>query len=438
MNENTPKVYRIRDYRMPAAQDKLATLNRRGAKLGCAPAVLTVVGHEDVPVFQKHDGIIIEPRRQIGVNRYVLCTVVGAAPKFAGWTLAACIENTDGGNIMRKSPDCTAELNPRFRTCASGCDHCNKPRNRKETFVVIHENGAQKLVGRDCIRDFLGHDSPENILQRAEWALGISGCFDDLDDADSISGDGWSGGTTLASTDALMAYAATATRVYGFISGSRARAAQEAGSNLESTGATAMRWMSPAPLNMSAKERAERQVPTEVDEARASAARAYVLASLGLRNDLSDFENNLLVVCRADAVDRKNIGLVAFVVEYHARETEKTLAREREAKAAASSTYYPAEPKTRCRGVAVRYLRSIGYESQFGPGYFHLFSTVEGGHTLKWSTGTAMNNVLPGTEYVATFTVKAHDEYKGAKQTTISRAKLKQEFGMKPLAEVAS
>lgn len=421
-NDTQPKVYRIRDSRMPVAQDKLATLNRRGAKLGCAPAVLTVIGHEDKPVWQKFDGVIVEPRRQIGVNRYMLCTVQGAAPKFAGWTLAACIENTDGGNIMRKSPDCLVELDPRFRTCASGCDHCNKPRNRKETFVVIHDTGAQKLVGRDCIRDFLGHDSPDNILARAEWALSLDGCLDELADGGMEMG-GWSS-ETKATTDTLLAYAACAIRVYGFISGSRARASQECGGNLESTGGTALRWMLPPPLRMSEKERAERQTPTEADTARGEAARAYVLASLGNRNNLSDFENNLLVVCRADAVDRKNIGLVAFVVEYHARETEKSLARERDALAAASSTHYPVEPKTRVRNVAIRYLRSIGYDSKFGPGYFHLFSTVEGGHTLKWSTGSPMDNVLPGTVYTATFTVKAHDEYKGAKQTTISRAVL--------------
>lgn len=418
-NETQPRIYRIPVHRMEAAQAKLDILNRRGAKLGCAPAKLTVTGYDDVPIFQTHDGIIIEPRRQIGVNRFALCTVTGEAPKFAGWALAACIENTDGGNIMRKSPDCLVELDPRFRTCASGCDHCNMPRNRKETFVVIHDTGAQKLVGRDCIRDFLGHNSPANILQRAEWALSLDGCFDDLEDADSIRG-GWCE-NSLTSVDTLLAYAACATRVYGFISGARVRAALEQfGSNLESTGGTAQRWMLPPPKNMSEKERAERQVPTEADIARGNSARSFVLNSLGARNNLSDFENNLLVACRAEAVDRKNIGLVAFVVEYHARETEKTLARERDAKNAAASTHYPAEPKTRVRGVKVQYLRSIGYESQFGAGYFHLFTTAEG-CILKWSTGSAMDNVQPGTEYTATFTVKSHDDYKGAKQTSVSR-----------------
>lgn len=417
MNDNETRIYKIHTARLDGARAKLDKLNTRAARLGCAPAVLTVTGYHDEPVYaQDIDGNAIFPRRQVGVTRYALVTVTGEAPKFAGWTLAACIENTDGGNIMRKSPDCKVELEPRFRTCASGCDHCNMPRNRKETFVVIHDSGAQKLVGRDCIRDFLGHDSPDNILARAEWAISLDGTLAEFEGDCGCGPD-----STLASTDALLAYAACATRVYGFISGSRARAAELAGSNLESTGATAQRWMLPSPKGAGRKELAERQRPTEVDDARAAAARAFVLATLGTRADLSDFENNLLVACRADFVDRKNVGLLAFVVEYHARETEKSLAREREAKANAAATYFPAEPKTRVKNVKVKYLRSIGYESQWGAGYFHLFSTVEGGHTLKWSTGTAMYNVQPGTEYSVTFTVKSHDEFRGAKQTSVSR-----------------
>lgn len=426
MNENTkatePRVYRIHEFRMPRAQEKLDALNRRGLRLGCPPAKMTQVGVEDVPVFEKDcEGRIVEPRRQIGVNRYILVTVNGAAPKFAGWTLAACIENTDGGNIMRKAPDCLVELDPRFRTCASGCEHCNQTRNRKETFVVIHEAGAQKLVGRDCIRDFLGHDSPDNILARAEWSIGLEGCLGEFEDGMDCGG-GWTR-DTRATIETLLAYAACATRVYGFISGTRAREARDCGKNLESTGQTALRWMTPPRPNMTKEERDERQKPTDVDTARGIAARAFVLDTLGNRTDLSDFENNLLVICRAETVDEKNTGLAAFVVEYHARETEKTLAREREAKAGAASTHY-GTPKVRVKGVAVRYLRSIGYESQYGAGFFHFFTTVEGGHILKWSTGTPMDDVQPGTEYRATFTVKAHDDYKGTKQTSITRAVL--------------
>lgn len=422
MNDNEPRKLKINVERWEAALDRLQALNNHARRLGCPPARLTILEVLDVPIYAEDcEGRKLQPERVIGYRRYNVCTVEGEPPKFAGWTLGACVENTDGGNLLRKSPMFKGELDPRFRSCASHCEHCNTKRNRKETFVVVHEDGSQKLVGRDCIRDFLGHESPENMLARFQWTLSLGGAFDEFE------GDDYCGGSssTLASTDAMLAYSACATRVYGFISSTRAREYNAAGGNMESTAATALRWMMPAPRGLDEKARAERQIPTEGDDARAAAARKYVLDTLGAKAGLSDFESNLLVACKAELADRKNMGLLAFVVEYHARETEKSLARQREA--ATVRVHYPAIEKDRVKGVKVRYVRSIGYESQFGAGYFHIFNAGEANeHILKWSTGTAMEDTTPGKEYVATFTIKRHTEFNGTPQTEVNRMKLEE------------
>ena len=419
MTDNEPRTLKINVSRWEAALDRLASLNKTAARLGCPAARLTILSVKDEPIYATDcEGRTLHPERIIGVRRFNICTVEGESAKFAGWTLGACVENTDGGNILRKSPMFKGELDPRFRTCASGCEHCNTKRNRKETFVVVHENGDQKLVGRDCIRDFLGHQSPENMLARFQWTLSLEGAFDEFES----DGYGYGSDSTLTTTDAMLAYSACATRVYGFISSTRAREYNEAGGNLESTAGTASRWMSPPPKNMTEKERAERQTPSEVDDARASAARQYVLDTLVAKAGLTDFESNLLVACRAEYADRKNIGLLAFVVEYHARETEKSLARQREA--AIVRVHYPAAEKSRISGIKLVYVRSIGYESQFGAGFFHIFNAGENNqHLLKWSTGTAMEDTTPGKEYVATLTIKRHTEFNGMPQTEINRVK---------------
>ena len=41
-------------------------------------------------------------------------------------------------------------------------------RNRRETFIVVHENGDQKMVGSDCIKDFLGHVDPHTDRARRQ------------------------------------------------------------------------------------------------------------------------------------------------------------------------------------------------------------------------------------------------------------------------------
>jgi hypothetical protein len=56
------------------------------------------------------------------------------------------------------------ELPERFRTLGPVCEHCHLSRGRKETFIVRHEDGRMVQVGRQCLRDFLGHDSPDHLV----------------------------------------------------------------------------------------------------------------------------------------------------------------------------------------------------------------------------------------------------------------------------------
>jgi hypothetical protein len=40
------------------------------------------------------------------------------------------------------------------------CEHCNTKRNRNETFLLQEiESGNYKLIGRQCVRDFIGYDA---------------------------------------------------------------------------------------------------------------------------------------------------------------------------------------------------------------------------------------------------------------------------------------
>ena len=72
-------------------------------------------------------------------------------------------------------------------------------------------------------------------------------------------------------------------------------------------------------------------------------------------------------------------------------------------------------------------LKTICYESCYGTGYFHLF-TDDNGNVFKWSTNKALltddyHSIDEGTRLSLTGTVKSHDEYRGVKQTVITRCK---------------
>ena len=107
---------------------------------------------------------------------YEFCDITVSAPdlKFDGWTFCASV--TDIGadqNLLSVAEG--VELPDRFRnTDHNKCEHCNKSRNRKETFIVGNESGEFKQVGRSCLKDFLGHHIDGKISALTEWFHVIS------------------------------------------------------------------------------------------------------------------------------------------------------------------------------------------------------------------------------------------------------------------------
>lgn len=408
---NTTTTYRVFEPNLPRLRADIEKLNKRGAKLGAVPITITPTGNvEEVPVLNYNvrdsNG---QPTVQ-RVNRFVFVDVAGESPKFAGWELAACVEHAEEGNILRKSPTCKVELNS-FRTGAPRCDHCNTIRNRRSTYILIHDSGTQKLVGSNCIKNFLGHEDPQLLARCAElvWSLNELCTWAEEDEGFETGGSSH----PRLHVDTFLAYAACAIRRLGFVSSKRAQETNAAGGNTQSTACTARCWLQPGPKCV---EGVDYFKPEAVDFTAGIAAKQHVLDTFSPKDaeTLSDFEHNLFTVCKCDSVEFTNTGLLAFVPEYYARSIES-------AKVAATQNYF-GEVGKRYRGIEVSYLKSTGWDSAYGWTYLHTFATADGAKLL-WKSGSNVDGCA-GQKLSATFTVKSHEEYKGHKQTKISRAVL--------------
>lgn len=75
---------------------------------------------------------------------------VEGVAKINGWTFVAKICHEAGGNVICNAPDmeCPAE----YRDAKPHCDHCHSERHRNETFVIVSENGEYKQVGKSCLK----------------------------------------------------------------------------------------------------------------------------------------------------------------------------------------------------------------------------------------------------------------------------------------------
>lgn len=408
MNENISKNYWIVDRNLASFEHELAKLNRRAARLNVAPIQYRKTGQKRVEE-QKSEvtGLVVR------VIEYSEVEVSGQAPKFAGWSLAAVIEHTPEGNILRKSPDCSLEL-AAYRAVKPLCEHCKTVRNRKDTYLVVHDDGSIKQIGHDCIKDFLGHKDPHALAHLAElwFSLGeLAGLGEDYD------GFGMGSSDDSIYAKSFYAFAALAIRRFGYVS--RKYQQEHPEQQVVTTREMVMTWMFPSREDL---ERARRKGeewphPEEQDVKFAEAACEHVQNELGQKENLSDFESNILIASKLEVLERRTAGIAAYVPEHYRRSIQQ--AEERKAKQAESNNAHFGEVGKRYRNVKLVYTGSVSWDSEFGTQYRHNFFTADK-IKVSWKTGTCLG-LDAGTEVEATFTVKNHGDYKGWKQTDISR-----------------
>ena len=109
----------------------------------------------------------IEPRPQIVRDGDLLqwVTILVRPPRAAGWSLAARYDIDPLGmaaTIPHSVPG--IELPRRYWTLGEPvCEHCHTVRDRRAVFLLAHADGRHILVGRSCLKAFLGCPDPERI-----------------------------------------------------------------------------------------------------------------------------------------------------------------------------------------------------------------------------------------------------------------------------------
>lgn len=138
---------------------RVGELNKRAEKLGVPPIVLTIGEPEERASEERPGG---------GATFYAV-EVLGERIGLEGWRFLGTIEHGAEANILRAAPG--QELAESYRHAAKACDHCGVKRARKDTFVVEHDDGTTKQLGRSCIRDYLGHRNAQAI---ASWLTEVA------------------------------------------------------------------------------------------------------------------------------------------------------------------------------------------------------------------------------------------------------------------------
>lgn len=405
-------------------------------------APISYVINRDIFEDRKLKFIDREHKEVERIVRYYRVDVAGEKPKFAGWKFVGTLEHTTEGNILRLLPNETCPEH--FRTLAPYCDHCQvKNRVRKDTYIVAHENGEFKQVGSGCIKDFLGAASPQTLAKMAEnW---IS--FQDL--LEITKGVGFGGVYFNVERWDIMKFLSKVCAIVRVDNGrfvSRAavnRMIEKYGEGCrtpEVTGQKAfeMEWPSadtykyrrddlvkyttlPEDEKMAEKviEWAMGEFGGGLSDTDADSIQASILGTQQGRQ-LNDFEHNLYVVAKGQSIERRTMGIAAYLVQAYRK--AHNLVPEYKPKERLNSNFVGTVGE-RLRMLEVTLEKRFTWNSmELGEGVRFKMVTKEG-NVLVWKTYNVASekDMEEGRSYAITGTVKAHDEYKGEKQTVLSR-----------------
>lgn len=389
MAEETKMTYTIADQFLEDLRKKVNRIAKKCASLG-------------QPIsFEVGEPTAIETRLENGLNvlypaHYV--TVEGIA-KIEGWTFIAKIEHTDAGNLIMCAPN--MECPSAYRDAEPICEHCGTRHHRKETFVIRSDKGEYRQIGRNCLALYTNGLDAEACAQYAEIAYLL-----ERDGGRAPSGEGWG-----YDPEVFVAACLANIEKDGYDR-----------DNMDLRVEHSIRWQEgeSRPSAMRYLEEREDKVRAVIETARAM-------------TPVSDYERNVQVVLSMEAIPMKYVRIVASYCAKYLRDQMKAQAT---AKKAAESSHV-GEVGERIR-FKVKATDGKAYRILFTKSVYIAWNTYSttyvvelidtDGNVYKWNASNlgALDQAITegATELQIVGTVKEHSEYKGVKQTVITRCRL--------------
>lgn len=385
----------IRSFIIPVSnksmvEEQIEKLNKRARKLFLPMITLT------------WGKAYIEQRTIQGLKADILvmsCELVGPMEvSFDGWEFIATLQHLPTGeNIVRAISD-EHPIPPEYRDCGSNCQHCQVNRYRKDTYLVRHKGSKFMQVGSSCIKDFLGGNSPDNILKHAALAAEI---ISFMKGASQGGANGHDEGIFHIAT--FLSQTAACIRDYGWLSKSKT---YETGA--KSTSSYVLDNFNP-PFNT----RFTFSVVTDRERQLAAEAIDWAENLSDEECEPSEYLHNIRAIVRSGMVGIRTAGYAASIISSYERELSRH------------------QPKLSSNHVGSIKMRdefdltlksSYNGQSDYGTFFKYIFKD-ERGNVFVWLTSNEQEFEVD-QKYRIRGTVKKHSEFKGIKQTELNRCEV--------------
>lgn len=330
------------------------------------------------------------------------------------WEFVGTIEHAEHGNVIRQF-NTELAVPMRYRTASVVCEHCNKIRSRKDTYLIHNtETDEWKQVGSGCLQEFT------NGLNAEAVARYIS-LYDEVIKGESpISGCGY---RSFYSVEEIVRYAYETVLHFGYV-----KSEIDYDYRLRPTKIRTMEYYF-------ADNRGGRASTTEEMEAvrfdaNSEKVKEFAAAAINWASNVkiegySSYLENLKIICSSDYCESRDLGILVSLVPTYQRQLNMEVSaknKEKELAVEAASSEYVGEvgAKVSLDTESIECVSSI--DSMYGMTYLLKFSDADG-NIYMWSTSNSYVTEIGGLKHI-TGTVKRHEEFRGVKQTWLTRCKV--------------
>ncbi len=284
-----------------------------------------------------------------------------------------------------------------YHNAGNVCDHCNMNRTRNDVFIVRDNAGKHMQVGRSCITAFLGERySPSQLALIAECLAAL-----DLREFESYDSEGgFGGGRAMLDVERFLAVSAATIREFGWVS---RKAAKEdySGRTIATADIAGDAYWNASKVGITV---------TDADTQMAQDAIDWVI-NLDANND---YTINAQKIGNLSYIPVNLTGIAASIVSSYQRD----LGRKATAAASAPSSWQGTVGERLTVTLTVE--RTHSFQSNFGTTTIHNFKDAAGNIFVWFASKEKLNT---GATYTVTGTVKKFSDYRGTKQTELSRCK---------------
>jgi len=401
--------YWIPEFMEEWVRDQLSKLNNRAMKLDCLPINISKTDKVEYRKVFVDDG-----RTTWNTYKFIEIALCGEPPKLRGWKFVGVVQhmevNGETANILRLLESETVPEG--FHYVENKCDHCMFIRNRNDTYLVRKDDQVLQ-VGSSCLKDFTGHKNPHTIALIAEDFLSFLRNLENSEDYLENLGN-FHNYPSYYQIEDFLYFVVASINQYGFIS---RKMIQNGDTGGMPTSEIAWNGMTETP----AKRNVTLQSLKAYDSTTIANALNWIRSEATVDSS-NDYMWNLYVACSQTHISNREAGLVASLIPTYQRYVEKIEKQQLENEGKIGG--YVGEIGKRTNLGKLSLITVIVTEGFYGTTFIHKFSD-EDGNIIVWMTGKDLRDELADGWIVenAVASVKKHDEFRGEKQTTITRMK---------------